>query len=273
MPLTVYNRTRSRTTELAAAGATVVDRPRDLIGPCEVIVTCLAGSEADEAVYLGSDGLLSGDVEGCTFVNLATVGPDAARRLASEVLRRGGGYVDSPLMGGNAAAVRCELVLAVAGAEVDVERARPVLESFSSRIRYIGDVGTPQTIKLLNNILYSITAVGLADVVCLGAAAGVDRDILEEMLRAGSARGYVMDVNLSAMLGGITSERGSLDTLAKDIGVALQTMAPLGGVGDVALATAGVLRAAVAEGLGHLDVPALCQAPRRARPEVRRAST
>jgi 3-hydroxyisobutyrate dehydrogenase-like beta-hydroxyacid dehydrogenase len=264
VPLTVFNRTRSRAEEFDAPGSRVAGSAREVVDEAEIIVTCLAGPAADEAVYLGDDGLLSGDVEGRVFVNLGTVGPTFARRLAAEVMRRGAGYVDAPLMGGNAAAVRGEQVLALGGREQDIERARPVLATFSTAMHLAGEPGTPQIIKLLNNLLYSVTAVALADVVRLGRAAAVDRDLLDLMLRSGSARGFVVDANLSAMLDDATSRRGTLGTIAKDVELAVDTARQLGGVGEVGEATATVLRRALDMGLGGLDVPAIMLAVQRA---------
>ena len=74
----VWNRTSEKTTALAAAGAQVAATPGQLASGSEFIITILTNAAAIDAVYLGVDGLLSGDIAGKLFIEMSTVRPVAA---------------------------------------------------------------------------------------------------------------------------------------------------------------------------------------------------
>src|SRR5437868_14289834 len=83
-PLTVWNRTASRAAALADRGVPVAGSPRELAAASDVIITMLADGAAVRTVWCGPDGLLSGCRAGCVAVDMSTIGPNAAREIATE---------------------------------------------------------------------------------------------------------------------------------------------------------------------------------------------
>ena len=81
-PVTVYNRTRSVSDELAAAGATVADSPRAVAEASDVVLTCLATPAVVEALFLGPEGIAAGGRAGQVWVDHSTVSPSTNAKCA-----------------------------------------------------------------------------------------------------------------------------------------------------------------------------------------------
>ena len=80
--VTVWNRTPSRITPLARAGAAVGDHPADVAGRSDIIVVCVSDTPDVEAVVLGPDGVLAGARPGALVIDCSTISPEATRAIA-----------------------------------------------------------------------------------------------------------------------------------------------------------------------------------------------
>jgi 3-hydroxyisobutyrate dehydrogenase-like beta-hydroxyacid dehydrogenase len=116
--------------------------------------------------------------------------------------------------GGGLAAAEGRLMVMVGGEADVVERCRPVFESYADPIVHLGDLGSGQTAKLLNNLLFTANLGTAASTLAIGAALGVLPARLSEIISRGSGNSFALNV-----LGGDT---GGLDRLAGMAGALLQ---------------------------------------------------
>ena len=93
----VWNRTRDRTDDLAAAGAEVADNPAELAAACEITMTCVSDTPDVDEVTLGEDGLIHGLGAGKLVVDHSTISASATRRLAATVAAAGAAWMDAPV--------------------------------------------------------------------------------------------------------------------------------------------------------------------------------
>jgi 3-hydroxyisobutyrate dehydrogenase len=150
--LTVWNRTADKLKPLVEAGAKVAGTPAELAGAAEVIITIVTDSAAIDAVYHGSQGLLSGDEKGKLFIEMSTVPPDVQVALAEKVRAKGAGYVECPV-GGSVTPARAGKLLGLMGGEVaDIARARPIIDQMCRRALHAGPVGSGAILKLAVNL-------------------------------------------------------------------------------------------------------------------------
>jgi 3-hydroxyisobutyrate dehydrogenase-like beta-hydroxyacid dehydrogenase len=113
-------------------------------------------------------------------------------------------------------ALNRSLAVMVGGDPADFDRARPVFESYGNPVRLVGPVGSGQTLKLLNNLLAFANIRLAADVINLARQFDLDQEAVIDVLRAGGARSFGLEVFLqlnSADLGknffqALASERG-----------------------------------------------------------------
>ncbi|MET1089455.1 MAG: NAD(P)-dependent oxidoreductase [Arthrobacter sp.] len=171
---------------ITAAGATPAGSAADVADGSDIILLSLPKSAVVEAVMLGDGGVLEHLRDGQIVVDLSTSAPSSTRMIAGKVLAAGASYLDAGISGGAAAAEKGELVLMVGGDVAVLERARPALELFAGKIFYTGASGAGHSTKLLNNFLNAITLSATAEVMVAGKKAGLDLEVLLDVINNSS---------------------------------------------------------------------------------------
>lgn len=175
-PLAVYTRTPSRAQTLFDRGARQADSPAHAAAEAQVVFVCVADTPDVEQVLFGDRGIeqAAGAGNGSVVVDHSTISPTATVDAAERLRRRGVGFVDAPVSGGDAGARNGTLSIMCGGARDDFERVRPILETYSRTITHCGPVGHGQLTKLVNQILVSVTNLAVAEAVTFAQTAGLD---------------------------------------------------------------------------------------------------
>ena len=181
-PLTVWNRTASKSEALAAeTGATVAASPADLARAVDVVITMVADGRVLTDLYTGAGAICGSLSAGTVCVDMSTVSPDESRQVAAAVESAGGRFVDAPVSGSTAPASAGTLTIMAGGRPEDVEPLRPVFEAMGSRLYHMGPVGSGATIKLaVNSIVYGL-GQAVAEALVLAEAAGIGRETAYEV--------------------------------------------------------------------------------------------
>lgn len=227
-PLTVWNRTRSRTQEVSAAGAKVTNTPRELAERCDVVITMVSDPPALEDVLWGPIGALDGLRKNCLLIDSSTVAPALARRVAEACAQRSAEFLDAPVTGGTWGAEKGELVFMVGGRKEVLERAMPVFEAMGKRVFHLGGHGAGQTVKLAMNLILALQVDALAEALALVRGAGLEGEKLIEVLQSSMARAAVLDVKAPMMLTATYAPSFPLRLMHKDLGLALEMANQLG---------------------------------------------
>lgn len=197
----------------ADTAAKIAGSPGELGAASDVVCLCVVGDADVEEVVDGDDGVLAGMAEGGIIAIHSTVHPDTCRRLAKVAEAKGVSLIDAPVSGG-APAVEEKRLLVMAGGDADVVAlCRPVFETYGHHV-HLGDLGSGQVAKLLNNLLFTANIANAKTALQLGQDLGVDTVSLADVLTRGSAN--------SAALAVVAGAGGSLDMLAEIAGGLLQ---------------------------------------------------
>lgn len=177
--LTVYNRTRAKTDELASRGARVADQISDLAALDVVFVT--VASSADLISVLGGDsGLLSGDEAPSVVVDCSTVSAEASSDARALAASRGVAFLAAPVSGNPKVARAGRLTMAVSGPQPAFERVETFLRIVAPGVTYVGDAEQSRLVKLCHNLLLGVVIQSLAEITILAEKGGVRRaDFLE----------------------------------------------------------------------------------------------
>jgi len=216
---------------ISVAGATPAGSAADVVAGSDIILLSLPKSAVVEAVMLGDEGVLEHLRDGQIVVDLSTSAPASTRMIAGKVVAAGANYLDAGISGGAAAAEKGQLVLMVGGEESVLERARPSLELFSSKIFYTGASGAGHTTKLINNFLNAITLSATAEAMVAGKKAGLDLEVLLDVINNSSGVSFASLNRFPKIIkgdylkGGLTNALMMKDVLAYvelagDLGVA-----------------------------------------------------
>jgi 2-hydroxy-3-oxopropionate reductase len=183
--LVVYDRVPESVAALSAKGAQAATGLDDLTARAETIFLSLPTPDVVLAVgrqIAAGPGIVK------RVVDLSTTGPKAEMDLADVLSRAGIALIDSPVSGGVAGAQKGTLALMVAGPAADFAVAEPLLRSLGKVIRVAEEPGKAQVMKLINNICSAAALAITSEAMVLGAKAGLDADVMIEVLNAGSGR-------------------------------------------------------------------------------------
>jgi len=192
--LVVHNRSRESVKELVSLGAKEAFSPKEVASRSELMITMLPDSPDVELVALGADGLIEGVSEGDIYVDMSTIAPPVAIRIAKAMAEKGVRCLDAPVSGGDVGAQQGTLSIMVGGDEDLFNEVRPIFEVMGKTITLCGPNGAGQTVKACNQIQVALNLIGMAEALVLGAKAGVDPAIVLQVLSGGFAQSRVMDV-------------------------------------------------------------------------------
>ncbi|HEX2516093.1 MAG TPA: NAD(P)-dependent oxidoreductase [Chloroflexota bacterium] len=249
-PLTVYNRTRSKTAGLEAEGATVAPSIAALAAGVEVVCTCVTGPRDVVEVYLGESGVLSGAREGTLLIDMSTIDPQTQQTVSRAAAGRGCAYLDAPVSGGVGGATAGTLAIMCGGDAATFERARPVLEAMGQHLYHCGPAGAGATAKLINNLISACTAAAASEAMVLGAKAGLDLAQLHDLLMDASAGSKALGSMRQGALVGNFEPGFTIDNMQKDVTLAGGLARELGVRLLTGAITEQVLREAQLRGLG-----------------------
>ncbi len=268
----VQNRSRSSCEALAGEiRARVVDTPAEAAAAADVAITMLADDMAVRSVFTGPDGLVEGAREGGVLVDMSTVLPDTIRAVAEAVRATGSGLLDAPVSGSVSLAEAGTLTLMVGGETVDLERARPVLESLAKTIFHLGPLGAGAGMKLaVNAVIFGLNGA-LAEGLVLAEAAGVDRAVAYDVIAAGAAGAPYLGYKRAQFVDPETAPVAfTLALTEKDLRLITQTAEALGQPLPQTAVNLELIRAASTEGRAGRDFAAVADElrSRRARATV-----
>ena len=227
-PLTVWNRTVSKSASLVAMGAKRADRPADLAARCDAIVTMISSTPDVKQVILEADGILEGARQAgrssFTVIDMSTILPTGSEAIAEILGARGIDFLDAPVSGGVVGAEAGTLAIMVGGRHEVFERNLDVFSAMGKKIVHMGPVGSGERMKLVNNLVCAVTMQALCEGLVMGRRAGLDPASVLEVLNAGAAGCRNIDLYGEMLVSGRHEDaRFSLALMHKDLGLALET--------------------------------------------------
>ncbi len=259
-PLTVWNRTAEKARPLLEVGARWAGSPKEVAVGSDIVITMVTDSRAVLDVTCGPDGVLAGAHPGLILIDMSTIEPTTSKAVAQRAAAVGVALLDAPVVGTTPQAEQGTLGILVGGAQEALEAARPVLSQLGNKIVHLGPNGSGTAVKLINQIVFAVVMEVNAEALVLARKAGVDPQLLMEVLAAGGARTVAMETRGPRIIARDFAQRFSLANQAKDLANALAMACDLGVPVPTAAVADTIYRAALAQGAGDLDSCAVVMA-------------
>ena len=259
---------------LQEKGATGVNTPRAVAERSEVVISSLPTPQIVEQVALGSDGIVSGLSEGQVYIDMSSIDPDTTRRVGRAIAEKGGHMLDVPVGKGPADAAQGGLTLMIGGDADVVASVQDVLDTLGDEQFYCGELGMGVTTKLVNNLVSCSIATLLGEAFAMGAAAGLDVDVLWDVMSTTAANSSHLQRSFKHRAMARNFEPNfKLRLSHKDLGLAAQMAGALGATNLMGAAAYQIQTIAMGMGLGDEDQTATIKvAEETAGIEVRRRS-
>ena len=247
----------ARLNALGDRGASLAESAKEVGAKADVVLLSLPNDDALEAATLDDEGVIAGLSAGDVLVDTSTVSPTASRRVADACDAGGVDFLDAPVSGGARNAETGSLTILVGGPPDVLASVRPVLETVGETIHRVGPTGSGVTLKVINNYLFGVHQIALAEGLSLAREAGIPDDVFAEVVGDSSGASYALDRNVQRFI--IPDDYDSEFTLSlmrKDV----QMAEKFANANDVPLllgSVSGLYRLGEALGHGDLDSSAI----------------
>ena len=205
---------RNLETLAAETGCQVADSPARLAELCDVIITCVS---RDEDVLAVVDQLLPGIQAGAVVADTSTVNASTAQAAAARLQEKHAFFLDCPVSGGVEGARQGTLVTMVGGDVQALERARPALEAIAGNVIYMGESGSGQATKAVNQLMAAGINQAVTEALAFGESLGLDMDKVVDVVSAGAAGNWFVQHRGKTMLSGTFEPGFKLGLHHKDL--------------------------------------------------------
>jgi 3-hydroxyisobutyrate dehydrogenase/2-hydroxy-3-oxopropionate reductase len=195
--------------------------PREAAADCDLVFSCVGNDDDLRAIALGPDGAFAGMKPGAIFVDHTTASANDARELYAEAKKRGLQFVDAPVSGGQAGAQNGLLTVMCGGEPAAFEAARPVGMVFSRAFTLMGESGAGQLTKMVNQIAIAGLVQGLSEAIAFGQKAGLDVNLVLDVIGKGAAQSWQMDNRGKTMIEDKFDFGFAVAWMRKDLGLVL----------------------------------------------------
>ena len=221
--LTVYNRTAEKAARWQAAqGGKTAPTPRAVAEGADFVFACVGNDDDLRAVTIGGQGAFHAMKKGAVFVDHTTASANVARELAAEAAKRGLGFVDAPVSGGQAGAENGLLTVMCGGDEATYAKAEPLIMSYARMSKLLGPAGCGQLAKMCNQIAIAGVVQGLAECIQFGMKAGLNMEDVIAVISKGAAGSWQMENRHKTMIAGKFDFGFAADWMRKDLGICLE---------------------------------------------------
>jgi 2-hydroxy-3-oxopropionate reductase len=254
-PVVVHSRSQGPVDELVAQGARKGTSPADVARQATRVITMVPDSPDVERVLDGPDGVFGALQPGTIVIDMSSIAPGVARRLAEKAASLGAVMLDAPVSGGDIGAINGMLSIMVGGDAAAFAAARPLFDVMGNpeKVIHIGGPGAGQLCKLCNQMVIGGTLAVAAEALALAKKSGVDAAKVREALLGGFAQSRVLEVHGERALKNTFKPGFKTHLFAKDMRNVVSTLAEHDCAAPVTAVVQQLLHATMAAGRGEDD--------------------
>jgi 3-hydroxyisobutyrate dehydrogenase len=220
--VTVYNRTAAKAEKwVAEFGGRTAPTPKAAAEGQDFVLCCVGNDNDLREVTLGANGAYHGMKKGAVFIDHTTASAEIARELHGEAKKRGFGFIDAPVSGGQAGAENGVLTVMCGGDADAYARAEPVIAAYARMCKLLGAAGSGQLTKMVNQICIAGIVEGLSEAVHFAKKAGLDVNAVIETISKGAAQSWQMENRYKTMMAGKFDFGFAVDWMRKDLAICL----------------------------------------------------
>ncbi|RDE24700.1 NAD(P)-dependent oxidoreductase [Motiliproteus coralliicola] len=218
----VYNRTATKAEAwVKQHGGTLGATPAEAVKDAELVFACVGNDDDLRQICIGEQGAFEAMSSGSIFVDHTTASAQVARELYQVANDKGLGFLDAPVSGGQAGAENGVLTVMVGGDSDVYARAEKAIDSFARACRLMGESGSGQLTKMVNQICIAGLVQGLAEGIHFAKRAGLDAAAVVDVISKGAAQSWQMENRYRTMIDDEFDFGFAVDWMRKDLGIVL----------------------------------------------------
>jgi len=221
--LAVFNRNAAKAEAWLARHGAGETRPTPAAAAAgaDFVIACVGNDDDLRQVTVGSEGAFATMHKGAIFIDHTTASADVARELHAEAERRGLGFIDAPVSGGQAGAEAGQLTVMCGGGEAAFAAAEPLIRCYAKAVRRMGPAGSGQLAKMVNQIAIAGLLQGLSEAIAFAENAGLDVEAVIDTISKGAAQSWQMENRWRTMHARRFDFGFAVDWMRKDLAICL----------------------------------------------------
>ncbi len=251
----LWSHTAAKAQELAQAeGGIYCETPMKVGEFAECVFLCVGDTAMSREVVLGANGIAAGARPGTVVADASTISPEESRGMGAALAVRGIHFLDAPCTGSKPGAEKGALTFMVGGDRKVFEGVRAYFEPMGKELFYCGGPGLGLHAKLTQNLILSNMLQAFNEGLVLSTKAGVDPQLMLEILNHSAARSGLIAFKAPYVFDGNFETNFSTKWMHKDVGLALESGKELGVPLPLTALTQQVFQAALSCGYGEEDM-------------------
>ena len=220
--VTVFNRTKSKAEKwINEYKGKMAETPAEAAKNAEYIFTCVGNDNDLREVTFGENGVFKTIKKGSVYIDNTTASATIAREIHEYAKKNGFGSLDAPVSGGQAGAENGALTVMIGGDQSDFDKAKDKIDCYSKKMKLLGDAGSGQLAKMVNQICIAGLVQGLSEAINFGMNAGLNMEDVIEVISKGAAQSWQMENRYKTMIDDKFDFGFAVDWMRKDLKIAM----------------------------------------------------
>jgi 3-hydroxyisobutyrate dehydrogenase len=220
--VTVFNRTKSKAEKwVSEYKGKIAKTPAEAAQDAEYIFTCVGNDSDLREVTFGANGVFEKIKKGSVYIDNTTASATIAREIHEYAKKNGFGSLDAPVSGGQAGAENGALTVMIGGDEADFNKAKDKIDCYSKKMKLLGNAGSGQLAKMVNQICIAGLVQGLSEAINFGMKAGLNMEDVIEVISKGAAQSWQMENRYKTMIDDKFDFGFAVDWMRKDLKIAM----------------------------------------------------
>jgi len=220
--VTVFNRTKSKAEKwVGEYKGKMTETPAEAAKDAEYIFTCVGNDNDLREVTFGDNGAFKTIKKGAIYIDNTTASATIAREIYEFAKKNGFGSLDAPVSGGQAGAENGALTVMIGGDQADFDKAQDKIDCYSKKMKLLGNAGSGQLAKMVNQICIAGLVQGLSEGINFGMKAGLNMEDVIEVISKGAAQSWQMENRYKTMIDDKFDFGFAVDWMRKDLKIAM----------------------------------------------------
>jgi len=221
--VTVFNRTKSKAEKwIKEYKGKMAETPAEAAKDAEYIFTCVGNDNDLREVTFGDNGVFKTIKKGSVYIDNTTASATIAKEIHEYAKKNGFGSLDAPVSGGQAGAENGALTVMIGGDQADFDKAKDKIDCYSKKMKLLGNAGSGQLAKMVNQICIAGLVQGLSEAINFGMKAGLNMEDVIEVISKGAAQSWQMENRYKTMIDDKFDFGFAVDWMRKDLKIAME---------------------------------------------------
>ena len=220
--VTVYNRTSSKADKwISEHKGSKAATPAKAAESADFIFTCVGNDNDLREVTFGDSGIFKTIKKSAIYIDNTTASATIAKEIYNYSKKNGFGSLDAPVSGGQAGAENGALTVMIGGDQADFDKAKDKIDCYSKKMKLLGNAGSGQLAKMVNQICIAGLVQGLSEAINFGIKAGLNMEDVIEVISKGAAQSWQMENRYKTMIDDKFEFGFAVDWMRKDLKIAM----------------------------------------------------